>query len=217
MKNTNMNLLRTDALPFRTYGAAQIEAGAFNQMRTAMRLPVSLQGALMPDAHQGYGLPIGGVLATDNAVIPYGVGVDIGCRMCMTLYDLPIEMLQFGRSSLKKFLIEHTRFGPGSKFERPGDHEVLDRNEFYETNLLRGLHDLAWEQLGTSGSGNHVVEFGWVKLEKGEALGLPAGNYLAVLSHSGSRGLGATIAKHYTKVAMQNCYLPEEAKHLAWL
>lgn len=212
-----MNLLRNDALPFSTWGAAQIEDGAFNQMRTAMRLPVALQGALMPDAHQGYGLPIGGVLATDNAVIPYGVGVDIGCRMYMTLYDLPIEMLQYGRAYLKKFLIEHTRFGAGSTFDLPGDHAVLDREEFYETPLLRSLHDLAWKQLGTSGSGNHFVEFGWVKLDKGDALGLPAGNYLAVLSHSGSRGLGATIAKHYTKVAQQQCYLPEEAASLAWL
>lgn len=54
-----------------------------------MKLPVTSAGALMADAHQGYGLPIGGVLATKNAVIPYGVGVDIGCRMCLTIYDLP--------------------------------------------------------------------------------------------------------------------------------
>ena len=60
-----------------------IEQGAMHQMHTAAKLPVAVAGALMPDAHHGYGLPIGGVLATENAVIPYGVGVDIGCRMCL--------------------------------------------------------------------------------------------------------------------------------------
>ena len=60
---------------------------AKQQMNLAMRLPVTVGGALMPDAHAGYGLPIGGVLATDNAVIPYAVGVDIGCRMSLTVFD----------------------------------------------------------------------------------------------------------------------------------
>ncbi|HNC31953.1 MAG TPA: RtcB family protein, partial [Cyclobacteriaceae bacterium] len=75
---------------YQIYGAEAIEDGAIAQMQTAMKLPIAVSGALMPDAHQGYGLPIGGVLATNNAVIPYGVGVDIGCRMCLTLYDLPV-------------------------------------------------------------------------------------------------------------------------------
>jgi tRNA-splicing ligase RtcB len=59
------------------YGREAIEEGALKQMQIAMKLPVTVAGALMPDAHPGYGLPIGGVLATKNAVIPYGVGVDI--------------------------------------------------------------------------------------------------------------------------------------------
>ena len=69
-----------------------------------MKLPVTVAGALMPDAHQGYGLPIGGVLATKNAVIPYGVGVDIGCRMCMTLYNLPSDTLEKKKEDFKKML-----------------------------------------------------------------------------------------------------------------
>jgi tRNA-splicing ligase RtcB (3'-phosphate/5'-hydroxy nucleic acid ligase) len=64
-----------------------LEPEAVNQMLEACRLPVSLAGALMPDAHIGYGLPIGCVLATDNSVIPYGVGVDIACRMKMSVLD----------------------------------------------------------------------------------------------------------------------------------
>ena len=78
---------------YQIYGAEAIEQGALSQMETAMKLPVTVAGALMPDAHQGYGLPIGGVLATKNAVIPYGVGVDIGCRMCLTLYDIAFRYI----------------------------------------------------------------------------------------------------------------------------
>ena len=70
--------------PYKIFGADHIEQGAIDQMEVAMKLPVTVAGALMPDAHQGYGLPIGGVLATKNAIIPYGVGVDIGCRMALS-------------------------------------------------------------------------------------------------------------------------------------
>ena len=77
--------LNQKVMDFPMFGEEHIEMGAKDQMFTAMRLPVTVGGALMPDAHHGYGLPIGGVLATENAVIPYGVGVDIGCRMCLTL------------------------------------------------------------------------------------------------------------------------------------
>ena len=73
---------------FNVFGPEFIEPGAMNQMYQAAKLPISVAGALMPDAHQGYGLPIGGVLAAHNAVIPYGVGVDIGCRMCLSVFDI---------------------------------------------------------------------------------------------------------------------------------
>src|SRR3954466_11395014 len=71
---------RESPAPSQIWGEGH-EAGALDQMKNAARLPAAVQGALMPDAHQGYGLPIGGVLATENAVIPYAVGVDIACRM----------------------------------------------------------------------------------------------------------------------------------------
>ena len=73
--------LRNEPVYCKTYGSKGIEASAKKQMELANLLPVSVQGALMPDAHMGFGLPIGGVLATDNAVIPYAVGMDIGCRL----------------------------------------------------------------------------------------------------------------------------------------
>jgi tRNA-splicing ligase RtcB len=203
--------------PYRIFGREVIEPGALEQMEIAMRLPVALAGALMPDAHQGYGLPIGGVLATKNAVIPYGVGVDIGCRMCMTIYDMPPVFEQRQIENYKKILSEHTRFGHAA-FQKPRDHEVLERREFKEIQILKSLKDRAYRQIGTSGGGNHFAEFGITKILKDENdLGLPAGKYLAVLSHSGSRGMGAEVARHYTKLAMDKCPLPREAKHLAWL
>ena len=69
----------------------------------------------MPDAHVGYGLPIGGVLAVTNAVIPFAVGMDIACRMKMTVLDLPVSALASGRERLAKALETETRFGVGAR------------------------------------------------------------------------------------------------------
>ena len=85
-------------------------------MENACRLPVAVAGALMPDAHQGYGLPIGGVLATDDAVIPYAVGVDIACRMKMTVLDLPVSALATAQDALTRAIEQETRFGVGAEF-----------------------------------------------------------------------------------------------------
>jgi len=186
-------------------------------MEIAMSLPISIKGALMPDAHTGYGLPIGGVLAVDNAVIPFGVGVDIGCRMALSIYDLPEKFIQHQSFQLKTALKDFTHFGMDGSLEFAQEHEVLDRDEFRTTELLRKLHGKAVKQLGTSGGGNHFVEFGVIELNGLNTLGLQQGRYVALLSHSGSRGLGANIAQYYTKVAMEVCKLPKHAQHLAWL
>ena len=204
-------------ITYKAFGLDQIERGALDQMDTAMRLPVTLAGALMADAHQGYGLPIGGVLAVENAVIPYGVGVDIGCRMCLSVYDISPSYLDQKRHQLKEMLTENTRFGK-RVFDRPLEDEILDRKEFKEISIIRQLKKKAYDQLGSSGSGNHFVEFGMVEVkEHQDDLALPPGQYVGILSHSGSRGLGAQIARHFTQIAMDKCYLPNEAKHLAWL
>lgn len=210
--------LRAEKVPTEIFGAEHIEGGALLQMEHAARLPVAVAGALMPDAHAGYGLPIGGVLAAKNAVIPYGVGVDIGCRMTLSVYPLPPSLLRSDEKQLKKILTTNTLFGAGKEFSKKTDHAVLERPEFYESGFLRQLQSKAAAQLGTSGSGNHFVEFGRLEIKEADALlGLPPGDYLALLSHSGSRGLGATIANHFTKLAMSLRKLPPEARHLAWL
>ncbi|RYZ45251.1 MAG: RtcB family protein, partial [Sphingobacteriales bacterium] len=205
--------------PYNVYGQSQIEAGAMRQMDIAVQLPVSVAGALMPDAHQGYGLPIGGVLATRNAVIPYGVGVDIGCRMCLSIYDIPGSHLDTGFAQYKRELIANTKFGAGAGYhgQYKSDHAVLEDPAFRATPLARNLKDKAYTQLGSSGGGNHFVEFGIIEILDGEnEFGIPSGNYLALLSHSGSRGLGAVTANHYTKLAKSICKLPKEAANLAY-
>ena len=202
---------------FDVFGNKHIEINAVKQMELVMRLPIAEKGALMPDAHQGYGLPIGGVLATKNAVIPYGVGMDIGCRMALSILDLPGSYVDHHAYELKKVLHDETHFGNDGGLESKQEHDVLDHPDFHRTDLLRRLRGKAIRQLGSSGSGNHFVEFGTIALEENNNFQLPKGNYAAILSHSGSRSLGANIAQHYTSIAMNKCKLPKEAKHLAWL
>src|SRR5262245_1285449 len=101
--------------PSRVWGA-DLEPDALTQMRNACKLPVSVTGALMPDAHVGYGLPIGGVLATKDAVIPYAVGVDIACRMKMSVLDLPVTALAGEKERLTRALERETQFGVGAAF-----------------------------------------------------------------------------------------------------
>ncbi len=201
--------------PCRVFGE-NLEPGAVQQMDNACRLPVAVAGALMPDAHQGYGLPIGGVLATDEAVIPYAVGVDIACRMKMTVLDRPVTALQTAARELTRAIEKETRFGVGAEFSDRRDHAVMDA-DWSVTEVTRRLKDKAWAQLGTSGSGNHFVEFGVLTVFEAVG-GLPPGEYLALLSHSGSRGSGATVAQHYSRVARDlHPELPQALGHLAWL
>ncbi len=209
--------LLKEPLHYKTYGGKHIEAAAHNQMELAMQLPVSVKGALMPDAHMGFGLPIGGVLATRQAVIPYAVGMDIGCRMALTIIDESDSYFNRYGYQIKQALKNHTHFGMEGGLDTRQEHEVLDSPVFRELSFLRPLHGKAVRQLGTSGNGNHFVEFGVMELAENNALNLPARKYVALLSHSGSRGLGAAIAKHYTQLAMNTCKLPRHAQPLAWL
>jgi tRNA-splicing ligase RtcB len=210
-------ILKDEGVHFNIFGGEFIEEGALAQMTQATKLPISIAGALMPDAHHGYGLPIGGVLATENAVIPYGVGVDIGCRMCLSIFDIDPKDLQTRESYFTRELNDATLFGAGREFKRRTDHEILYRKEFGELALLRGLRDKAEGQLGSSGSGNHFVEFGVVEIENSDnEFGVAPGKYVGLLSHSGSRAIGANVANHFTKLAKDKRKLPGEASNLAW-
>lgn len=213
-----MHQLQNTRAPFSIFGENEIDEQAKYQLYDALKLPISVAGALMPDAHSGYGLPIGGVLATDNAVIPYGVGVDIGCRMSLSIFDLPASFLKGRDHQLQAILKDNTKFGMTEVHAIKADHEIFSRSEFQDIPLLKTLLPKAYKQLGTSGGGNHFVEFGIVELETVlPEWKLNPGSYFCVLSHSGSRGLGANIAKHYTYLATKQCPLPKHVQQLAWL
>ncbi len=216
--------VRDEPMDAPIWGEELIDPQAIQQLQDAMRLPVTVAGALMPDAHVGYGIPIGGVVALDNAVAPYMVGVDIACRMMMSLY--PTDRVGMfdnepKRDALRRMMREETRFGIGAKFG-PYDrreHNVLDDPDWNATRQLKHLKDKAHAQLGTSGTGNHFVDAGILEVSEAgaAALGVPAGTYLAFMTHSGSRGMGATIANHFSKLAKQQSHLPKGLDRLAYL
>jgi RNA-splicing ligase RtcB len=154
---------RRDA-PYRIWGEG-LEPDAVQQLRNACKLPVAVSAALMPDAHVGYGLPIGGVLATSDAVIPYAVGVDIACRMKMTVLDLPVSALadDRDRGRLTSALEQETRFGMGAAFRSRRQHmELMGRyaaanHELIHRHVARALgvevrldienhHNFAWRE-----------------------------------------------------------------------
>lgn len=208
---------RSKPAPYRIWGD-DLDKGSIEQIENAVQLPISVRGALMPDAHIGYGLPIGGVLATHNAVIPYAVGVDIACRMKLTVLDMHPNVIRGEQKRLANAIEAETRFGIGANFPRQQrrDHPVMTEDWSVSPVTMR-YRDKAWEQLGTSGSGNHFVEFGILEVLD-DALGLAKGQYVALLSHSGSRGTGASVCDYYSKLAMDlHPELPKHLRHLAWL
>ena len=207
----------TEPIPYQTWGT-DIDDACHSQMRHACSLPMAVGAALMPDAHLGYGLPIGGVLALDNAVVPYAVGVDIACRMKLSVLDLPTSQLTDNVHRFRQAIVNGTRFGVGAVHEKPQSHAVMDQ-DWSVCRVTRENRDRAWRQLGTSGSGNHFVEFGLFTLEqRDDELNLDAGEYVALLSHSGSRGTGAAVCDTFSNIARSK--LPKryaDVDRLAWL
>jgi tRNA-splicing ligase RtcB (3'-phosphate/5'-hydroxy nucleic acid ligase) len=157
--------LKQASREFQIYGAENIDPAAIEQMQMAMKLPISVKGALMPDAHVGYGLPIGGVLATYNAVIPYGVGMDIGCRMCLSVYPFSPKKIDGERNRIKNILMSETRFGQ-AEFNDLEESEIVDSKAFTEIKFLKHLQGKFARQLGTSGHGNHFVDVGYVEIKE---------------------------------------------------
>jgi tRNA-splicing ligase RtcB len=206
-----------EPLKYRTWGD-NIDDGAHHQMQQACQIPMAVGAALMPDAHVGYGLPIGGVLATEGVVIPYAVGVDIACRMKISVLDMPPESLDRTFEHYRSALENGTRFGVGSEHKKPQDHAVMDE-DWSITRITRENKDRARKQLGTSGSGNHFAEFGVLTLtERCDELNLDPGQYVALLTHSGSRGPGASVCSTYSAIArQQQSKKHEHFDRLAWL
>lgn len=217
-KEVSHHELRDEPLSHHIFGADNIDELAKRQMETAMLLPKTVAGALMPDGCAGYGLPIGGVLATsDDIVIPYAVGKDIACRMSLTLLDAGPDYLERHHDKAVQALIENTAFGLDGTIPFKQYHELFDKSEFREIAILKKNREKAIRQLGSSGKGNHFVDICEVVIETNSQMGIAEGRYMAILSHSGSRGLGAAIADVYTSIAKETCMLPRQAGPFAWL
>lgn len=208
----------SEPIAYVTFGKGGIDGATFRQMNDAMSLPVTIAGALMPDAHVGYGLPIGGVLATrKDIVIPYAVGMDIACRMCMSIFEPGAEWLEKNHEHLRNILISNTEFGNGPGNNQK-DHSVLEDPAWESSAFIKQLQHKAARQLGTSGGGNHFAEWGIIEMEEGLSSARKSKQkYLALLTHSGSRGLGASVAQHFSKLAQKLTPLSAPFNKLAWL
>ncbi|WPD23974.1 MAG: RtcB family protein [Candidatus Electrothrix scaldis] len=171
-----------------------LEAGALEQARHLANLPFAFRHiALMPDAHQGYGMPIGGVLAAEDVVIPNAVGVDIGCGMCA----VRTSVQEISQESLKKIMGDVRKSIPvGFKHHTKAQDEALMpegyADGFDELKIVRGEYKAALKQVGTLGGGNHFLE-----IQQG------SDGFVWLMLHSGSRNLGYKVAHHYNKLAIE--------------
>lgn len=208
--------VKPDPIDYKIWG--EMDDNTKSQMDLACHIPTAKKAAVMPDNHLGYGLPCGGIIATKDSIIPGAVGVDISCMMKLTVYDIPVSFLDSRKHQFETALMNGTVFGVGktqkTKYE---NHDVFDY-DWSITGVTEYNKDKAVEQLGTSGSGNHFVEWGTFKIDNENDLNIPGGEYVALLSHSGSRGAGASVAKHYDNIARKNLNPKySELSYLAWL
>jgi tRNA-splicing ligase RtcB (3'-phosphate/5'-hydroxy nucleic acid ligase) len=188
-----MKIISTEKLPVKMW-LDEVEEGAMNQIRNLANLPFAFKHiAVMPDAHPGFGMPIGGVLAAKGMIIPNAVGVDIGCGICA----VKTSLTDINKDSLKKLIGEIKRTIPlgFEHYKQKQDVSLMPD----EKSLMSGQkpviekeYNSALTQIGTLGGGNHFIEF-----QKG-----PAGN-IWVMIHSGSRNLGKQVADYYNKLAIR--------------
>lgn len=178
--------------PYKIFGEEYIDENAKGQFYEAMKLDTVVQGALMPDAHFGYALPIGGVVATVDTIYPAWVGYDIGCGMCAVPTTYHVDEIRARATEIFEEIYEHVPVGFKHN-KRPvtwrdyglvAKTPVLDKM-FWDKGGLK--------QLGTLGGGNHFIEIG-----EGD------NNIVWIIVHSGSRNVGHSIATYYMKEA---CFL----------
>ena len=173
-----------------------IEEGALKQAKHLANLPFTYKHvALMPDVHQGYGMPIGGVLATKGVIIPNAVGSDIGCGMCA----IKTSLTEIDKKILEKVIKEVKQVIPVGKKSHKEKQDKnlmpkLDPYYFYcdFDNIVANEFENALYQLGTLGGGNHFCEF-----QKG------SDNHIWIMIHSGSRNLGNKVARYYNDLAVK--------------
>jgi tRNA-splicing ligase RtcB len=207
-----MVVTRPGRVPIKSW-AVDVDAGAMRQAERLSNLPfVQRHIALMPDAHQGYAMPIGGVMFADRVLVPYAVGNDIGCGMTLLETNLTVDVLDHGKVAAILRQIARTvpvgNAAAGSHAD-PGELWYPSADQAPPSRVGAAAMEAAAQQLGTLGGGNHFIE-----------LQRSAAGRVWVMIHSGSRSYGTLICKHYQAVAMTLNHrwfstLPD--KHLAYL
>lgn len=185
-----MQVVSTEKIPVKLW-LDDIEDGVMAQIKNLANLPFAYHHiAIMPDSHQGYGMPIGGVMATQGVVIPNAVGVDIGCGMCAvktSLTEMDAETLKKIMGEIRKAVpvgFDHHKKKQPANLMPSGNGTVL--------TICDRQYESALKQLGTLGGGNHFIE-----IQKG------SDGHIWVMIHSGSRNLGKQVADHYNKIAVE--------------
>jgi tRNA-splicing ligase RtcB len=184
-------IIDTERIPIKLW-LDEIDDQTLYQAKNLANLPFAFQHiCLMPDAHSGYGMPIGGVMAADGVIVPNAVGVDIGCGMCAVKTD--IKFAPGIRKKMEDILEDIKKRIPVgfSHHKKAQDENLMPQN--YDINSLpvvKSEYASALRQLGTLGGGNHFIE---IQKEKD--------NTIWIMIHSGSRNLGKQVADHYNKLA----------------
>lgn len=179
----------TERLPIKMW-LEDLEEGALQQAKDLANLSIAFRHiAIMPDAHQGYGMPIGGVLATEDAIVPNAVGVDIGCGMC----SLKTNIKEITQEDLKEVMSRVRDTVPlGFKHHSEKQEEKWMPPLKGNLPIVSQEYQRALYQVGTLGGGNHFIE-----IQKG------SDGYIWIMVHSGSRNIGFTVANHYHKQAKE--------------
>lgn len=165
------------------------ENQTIEQMQAVMEKLGCEYGVLCADAHLGYSLPVGGVVALEDSICVNGVGFDIACGNKAVLLDANAEGVKKNIYRDMNEIQSKISFGVGRKNKERVDHKLFDYPIWNELDILKSLKDKAYEQLGTVGSGNHYVD-----------LFTDEKNRIWCGVHFGSRGLGHSICKHFIKL-----------------
>jgi len=184
-------VISSEKLPIKMW-LDEPDEGTLRQVRNLANLPFLFKHvALMPDAHSGYGMPIGGVIATDGAIIPNAVGVDIGCGMCAVKTNLRSdEILTTTLKDVLSSIRQRVPLGFEHHAERQSESLMPEGHDIDKLYVVRSNYAGALKQLGTLGGGNHFIE-----IQKDEA------GFVWVMLHSGSRNIGLKVAEFYNNKA----------------
>ena len=184
-------IIDTERIPIKLW-LDEIDDNTLFQVKNLANLPFAFKHiALMPDAHTGYGMPIGGVMAADNVVVPNAVGVDIGCGICAVKTDLKLNPdIQLRLKDIVRDIEERVPVG-FKHHKRAQDETLMPKGyKFGSMEVVRSEYGSALRQLGTLGGGNHFIE---IQKDKED--------YIWIMIHSGSRNIGKQVADHYNKIA----------------